>query len=364
MTISLKKYKIQIFLLLCVCILMFFLTIVHPKAAIGGISQGLLLCGNVLIPSLFPFLFLTTFLSTSRLGYFLTKPFEWIISVLFRIPKKAAFAALISFIGGYPSGAVAIRQLLDNNTIEKSTARRMILFCSNAGPAFVVGVIGSVMLGSAAAGMHILIAMTVSSVIIGIVSGVLDEHGGRFYVSSLTTHRTVPRVRARMTQSFVSSVADACDIMLKICAFTLLFSCFISLLSLTMPKAVLDIASLFLEVSNGCVTAMTMKNPLYLLCFTAGFGGLCVHFQIFSILGDCGINAPFFILVKLMSGVLSTAIAALLFHFFPVPVNVFMTQAKPLPVVPDNISASVFLLLMAVFFMLSIGARRSPMQAN
>lgn len=47
------------------------------------------------------------------------------------------------------------------------------------------------------------------------------------------------------------------------------------------------------EVCNA-VTAVSKDLPIEVVAFSAGFGGLCIHFQIFSALGDIKVNKLLF----------------------------------------------------------------------
>ncbi len=61
------------------------------------------------------------------------------LSRLCRIPQGSEGIFLLGLVGGFPVGAQCIAQ----TPMEHSDARRMLGFCNNCGPAFVLGVIGS-----------------------------------------------------------------------------------------------------------------------------------------------------------------------------------------------------------------------------
>ena len=87
--------------------------LIAPQAASQGVRDGLTLCGQVVIPSLFPFLALSSFLVQSGLAQRAGHLLEPITKLLFRLPGAAGSAILMSLIGGYPVGAahaVLLRQ--------------------------------------------------------------------------------------------------------------------------------------------------------------------------------------------------------------------------------------------------------------
>ena len=72
--------------------------IAYPEKMATGIADGLLICGNILIPSLFPFTVLAMFFIESNiLQRHLKTP------IMFSL-----FVFLLSIIGGYPVGAKII----------------------------------------------------------------------------------------------------------------------------------------------------------------------------------------------------------------------------------------------------------------
>ena len=103
--------------------------LIAPQAASQGVRDGLTLCGQVVIPSLFPFLALSSFLVQSGLAQRAGHLLEPITKLLFRLPGAAGSAILMSLIGGYPVGARMTVQLLDAALITQKQAQRMLFFC-------------------------------------------------------------------------------------------------------------------------------------------------------------------------------------------------------------------------------------------
>lgn len=73
----------------------------------------------------------------------------------------------MSMTGGYPVGARTIAQLLEQGRIQPRTARRMLCFCINAGPAFVVSTVGAALYSSVQAGFCLLTAHLGASALVG-----------------------------------------------------------------------------------------------------------------------------------------------------------------------------------------------------
>ena len=88
------------------------------------------------------------------------------MNVLFRVNGSCAAALVLGLIGGYPVGAKAAADLYRNGRCNESEARRLLGFCNNAGPSFLIGVVGagifqSAKLGLLLEGIHIFSALLI-----------------------------------------------------------------------------------------------------------------------------------------------------------------------------------------------------------
>ena len=82
-----------------------------PRQAIEGAKNGLTLCGNVIIPSLFPFFVLSSLVVDLGLAAYLGRALEGVMRPLFRVGGSCAAAVAMGFVGGYPVGARTALQL-------------------------------------------------------------------------------------------------------------------------------------------------------------------------------------------------------------------------------------------------------------
>ena len=131
-----------------------------------GVAQGIVICTNVIIPSLFPFMVCVTMI----LKYEITVQNKYVNFVLYKIfghSFEMFFAFILSMIGGYPVGAKIISELYNKNAINNKTANIMLLYCVNAGPAFIISVVGGI-LGSKKLGLLLIVSHLISSTIISL----------------------------------------------------------------------------------------------------------------------------------------------------------------------------------------------------
>ena len=103
--------------------------ILDSKTAFRGAEQGINLCIRTVIPALFPFIFLSTILTTSAAGNYGILCFP---AKLFRIPENASSILIPAFLGGYPVGAQSVYQAHRNGAVSRQVAERLLAFCSNA----------------------------------------------------------------------------------------------------------------------------------------------------------------------------------------------------------------------------------------
>lgn len=271
--------------------------LIHSTSAAKGVSNGIRLCLGTLIPSLFPFVFISCCAVKSGIsattGKIIVKPMEF----LFNLPGIAGTTILLSLFGGYLTGAKGIKMLLEQGQITKKQATRMLCFCINPGPAFMLNVVG--VLYNRQIAQIIFLFQTFLSIITGIILGIIsrfnENNMGTSNFESYKTHKNI---------SFSSAIVDSCtetiDVMLDMCSIVIVFSMFIEVFNnlgimtnflnyLTVPERFKNSFCLFLttvlEVTNGLKSAVNINiNPM-IIAFTTTFAGLCIHAQVISVMG-------------------------------------------------------------------------------
>ena len=251
------KSRIKLVLTAFFIILTAVILLVFPKVISKGVVNGLLMCGNILIPAVFPFCVLAVFIF--RCG------------ILNNIKGKYGklFAIfLISLVGGYPVGSKIISDEYTSGFIKQKTAKTMLCFCINAGPAFIYTFAGIGVLQNKSAGVILLVSHIISSLEILIFLLLRKKIKPSVNASKLLLNEGLETV-------FVQSVSAASNSIISICSFTVIFSGFIELIKyLNINGTLISI----LEVTNGIVNT----NNIYLISFLLGFGGFCVILQIYS----------------------------------------------------------------------------------
>lgn len=326
--------------------------LLRPEAVSGGISRGLSICSSVIIPSLFPFLVLGGFLSKSGAAAAIGHRLERITRFLFGLPGCCAAGILIGFVGGYPAGGTVVGELVRSQQITRDEGRRMLRFCVCGGPGFIISTVGAGLMGSSTLGAILFCAHIASAILLGILGAPPSSRKKQNAASVHSTPLSVP-------SAFVESVTAACQTLLSMCGFILLFSGLLALLDTAVSpdnRIASTLLSCFLEVSCGCVSAVKL-GPLapFILGVAIGFGGLSVHCQLASSLAGTGVMTPLFWLDRAAHAFLTAALTLLLLRFIPITLPVFGNVSTPtVRTVSGHVGTSVFLLMLCGIWLLSV----------
>lgn len=282
--------------------------ILDGKTALAGARSGIELCLMTVIPALFPFIVLSVLLSGALLGASIL-PLRPVGKIL-KMPAGTESLLLCAFLGGYPSGAVAVSEAFRAGSLSKDTAERLLSFCNNAGPAFLFGMTLSLFPNAGAAwllwGIHILSALAVGILIPG---------------------KEYSPVKLKKGGSSIGVIKKAITVMATICAWVILFRIIITFLDrwilwLFPPEVRVAVIGV-LELSNGCCSLTLVNDVRVRLILCSGMlalGGLCVTMQTVSSVRGLKMNQYY--LGKILQFVCSILLsAAAVFHFwwvFPV----------------------------------------------
>ncbi|MGN1074357.1 MAG: nucleoside recognition domain-containing protein [Eubacteriales bacterium] len=313
--------------------------LLYSERVIETGKNAVVLCLELLIPSLFPF-FIVSSLCIS-LGYAdaLGRVLGPVMRTLFRVNGRCAAAFILGIAGGYPVGARTAIALYRSGACSRTEAERLLGFCNNSGPAFILGAVGAGMFGSARAGLWLYAAHVLASAVIGI--------GFRFYKyrdPPQPERRTdaPPQEPPRFSAAFVGAVTDAGAGVLRISAFVILFAVLTNLLFAT--GALSALAALigragadmgldavraeallrgFLEVTTGLWSlagaSANLTAKLALAACMLGWAGLCVHCQVLTFLEGSGLAMKPYVVGKLLQAVLSACLIGLFSRLMPLP---------------------------------------------
>ena len=293
------KAKNIIVILLILCVFLLFFT--NAKEINSALKESLLFSINNVICSIFPFMMLSSIIINS---YIIEKQLISLkINCLYKlgICKIYLPSILLGSVSGYVTGAKCIRDIYCKNYTDSTSLTNAIILSSNAGIGFVIVCIGMKIWNSSLFGIFLYLFQILTSLFIG--RYILPKSNDIYNLSKTD--------KIDYLKSFTDAISSCAYSSFLIVSFIASFSVIITALTSLFPLSFRDTASsflyFFLEFCNGSFKSVSFGNTslcAFLTGFTAGFGGLCVHFQIFSVCSDLPLNRRLFVLVKLLHGII------------------------------------------------------------
>jgi sporulation integral membrane protein YlbJ len=289
---AVKTTKKWTALIIPILIVLFNLSLlINPAPMIAAARAGLLMWFNDVLPALLPFAVGINILAGLGFVRFVGKLLSPLMRALFNVPGAGAFAWIAGLTSGYPMGARAAALLRKEKKISRAEAQRLMAFCNNAGPLFVVGFVGVGLFGSAKTGYLIWFLHIAASVLVGIIFRFVWRGGAE----------EVMLQAEEETEGFGTvlgqSVQNAMETMLVVGGYIILFS-----VASEMIKS-FWIAGAFLEVANGA--RLISGRGVAATAAVISFGGFSVHAQAAHFIRSTDIRMAPYIFAKILQGVIT-----------------------------------------------------------
>lgn len=318
--------------------------LMSPREISAAARQGVELCLNVIIPSLFPFFVLSTLIIELGLARYVGRALEGVMRPLFRVSGPCSTAVALGFLGGYPVGAKAAISLYEKGLCSKVEAERLLAFCNNSGPAFILGAVGAGILGSSRAGWILYLTHTAASLTVGLIFRFYKYKSPPSRASREQTGAVV-----RLTDSFIHSVKSSMQSMFGICSFVIFFTVIIRLLYISgvLPGIAGALAGIFgvseasaanlltglIEMTSGLFAleggaTQLLTGKMAMAAFMLGWAGLSVHCQVLSFVGKSGLSPWTYISGKLLHGIISAVYTAAVMQIMNMrePVGAYLAE--------------------------------------
>lgn len=301
--------------------------ILDTRTAIMSAREGITLCVRTVVPSLFPFFVLSGVINSCLLGqsFRLIQP----LGRLCKIPKGAESLLILGFLAGYPIGAQLITGAYQERSLTQKSAKRMLGFCNNAGPAFIFGMLSPLFTSGKTVwflwSIHILSAL--------ITGWILP-----------TAEEATAQISPKAGITFPESLQRATKATAGVCGWVILFRIILGFCNRwfmwLFPTTIQVLVSGLLELANGCVLLQNVpaEGMRFLLAGAMlSFGGLCVGMQTMS--ATQGLGTGWYFPGKVLQTTLTV-----LFSYLLQPVLFTRTEAVVLPL-PAFIGFVFFLLV-------------------
>ena len=141
----------------------------RSAVAAEAVRRGLTLCARSVIPALFPYFLVSGLFISLGFADGVGRRLEPLTRRLFGVGGAGASAFFLGLLGGYPVGGRTVGQLYRAGRLSKDEAERLLAFCNNAGPSFILGVVGVGCFGSLRTGVYLYLVHAFSAVLVGIL---------------------------------------------------------------------------------------------------------------------------------------------------------------------------------------------------
>ena len=276
------------------------------------------MCAQTLIPSLFPFMAVSSLIASSGAAELLGKPFAAPCRILFGISPQGACALVMGMLCGFPVGTKTALTLYENGRISKGELEHILMLSNIPSAAFLINATGASLFGSRSFGIALYAVNIISAFVVGIISKPF------FRCERMPATYQKNAKKRNGIALFTNAITDSAISMLYVCAFVVFFSALVScieeLCSALPIKEELSFALFgFFELTQGVSHASLCPSAytgMLLASAITGWSGMSVHFQIMSICRDHTLSFKPYFLSKLFCAVINTALMTLILAVF------------------------------------------------
>ena len=258
------------------------------------VTEGMYICVKSVIPSLFPYMVISSLVISSGLAHYLGRVLSRPLSALFALSGGCAAAIVLGVTAGFPVGAKTAVDTYKRGLCSKEEAERLCCFCNNTGPAFLIGGIGVGFFGDAQAGVRLYIIQLISIMISG---GLL----------SLGKERHMPQstLKASFDPDLSGAVRSSVNAVLAVCGFVIFFRVLNGALAAALSslhlRTLIPAVFALSEVTGGAGAAADIGS-LPLAAFSVGWSGACVHAQSAAFMHSEGLKMGKYLVAKALQG--------------------------------------------------------------
>lgn len=291
------------------------LFIIFPKQMADSISESIGVCLDVIIPSMFVFMVLSSYIIDEGIYKAIFSPIYFLLKRILPLNKELFSIFLLSLIGGYPTGIKLLHERIAENNNYHEIYERMAAVCYCVSPVFAVNIIGYGIYGSTEAGVAVYISNVLSCFILAVFTA-RSIRQKSISSDSDNTYQINPK-------GLIFCINIASKALLMICAVIICFNsvmtvadCLLEKLGVLTP----EIVSGFFEISN--LTKITSPSPVLLpvFSFISSFGGICVLAQTAALAGK-GFSLKYFFIGRLICGALSAFLTYIIMNIWEISVG-------------------------------------------
>ena len=267
-------------------LLALFFLITHPTLAVCGARDGLILWGNVVVPTLLPFMICSGAAAALGAATLITRPFSPLLNGLLRLTLDGGFVFFTGIFCGCPMGAKTDREFLESRRISPAQARYLLAIANHPSPMFLLGYTKSQLAPCFPSG-NVPVLLLLLGVYLPILP--LAALAAKVYGFDKSREHFPEKGNSKAGFSLDEHLTSCALTMIRIGCYLMIFSIFSAALSL-LPDFLQTFRPIllgFLEITTGIASiAQSYEGlpALILVGASISFGGVCALFQTRSVL--------------------------------------------------------------------------------
>lgn len=307
---KMKLKKMTVYIILCMLLAMI---LFNAQKSMYAAESALHLCAKTVIPSLFPFFVISALMINTGLLCALAQLISPLSKILFKTNGSGAVAFICGVLCGYPTGAKTIADMYKNKMLSKKDAERLLPFCNNSGPLFVIGAAGQ-MLNSTHLGICLYVVHVLSALCCGVLLSI--------FKSAPKDNDTISIKTQNLGKAFSDAVSGSAVAMLNVCAYIVFFTVMQAFLSpvicglfqnTVFSRFLLSLGEVTVGVKNIITSSANINEACILISGALGFGGICVFLQVAGIANGAGLSVKKYLFGKTLQMSLSVIISYFVF---------------------------------------------------
>ncbi|WP_295086962.1 hypothetical protein [Ruminococcus sp.] len=348
-----------------ILILLLLFCVTNMAAVSQAVYSSVLRCINVVIPSLFAMMAISSIIVRSGITESLPRWFGRISRFIFGMNEAEFPIFSFGMFAGYPVGVKMLCELYSKGRISKRRAELLSGVCFGAGPAFIFGCLSSKFWNSERIGMLIFISTISANIVMAIgVSFLLRRTDEK----KPSTCRSVSITVEMLNDCVIQSGRVMAEICLMIVGFAV-FNAFLVRTGIMATSGKLVAKLLYIDSSSGSTlipaliditNAGSVAGGCQLLPCISGlvsFGGLCVFIQLRTLTAGKFSLKPF-IIMRAAAALMSFVICHFLIPYFIFGEAVEVASVKVSERGADSVISSIMLIIMVIMLMLEYGKNK------
>ena len=298
-----------------VLILFFILMLLFPAPVFSGASRGLLLWFRSVLPTLLPFMVLSSLMVRTNALIMIERTAGPVFSRLLGVSGNGSFAVIAGFLCGYPMGARVTAELIRNHKISLAEGNYLLSFCNNTSPMFIISYVVWQQLHRQELTIPVLLILIFSPLFCSI--GFRHYYKRRYDFKAAFIKKTFPVKTEK--EPFIN-ILDGCMIdsyeaIAKVGGYMMLFSIVPSLIREWVP-ALTHFHTLLLssiEITGGvellCTDTLSSEQQFISVLALVSFGGWCAVAQTGSMIQGTGLSVRSYTIEKLITALVTSLIS-------------------------------------------------------